>query len=286
MKAKPRPKLRYADVMATIAVFLALGGGAWAAAHIAPANSVNSRSIVDGQVKRADIATSAVSSAKIGDGQISSGDLADSAVIGAKLATGAVTNPKLAPGSVNSSSVLDNSLTGADLNESTLAPVPNASHATSADSAANAQTLGGSPASSFVAGGGKVAFARVSVPDGTGSGEPILVLPGLGRIETYACNGGSVVFAAQYHNTTSQPEDLWLQEQDEDGESNSYQRVGAEAAVALTPGGLHGWEHYLLTVGSGFGPAAEVATSSVGVASASGGTKCVFQAQATVQPGE
>jgi hypothetical protein len=66
-------KLTYANVMATIAVFIALGGSAYAVA-IAPKNSVVSRSIENDQVKSADIK--------------------------------------------------DNSLTGTDINESTLGPVP------------------------------------------------------------------------------------------------------------------------------------------------------------------
>jgi hypothetical protein len=49
-----RRHLTYANVMATIAVFLVLGGGAYAAFHL-PKNSVRSRNIVNGQVKRKDL---------------------------------------------------------------------------------------------------------------------------------------------------------------------------------------------------------------------------------------
>lgn len=51
-----RTRLTYANVMATIAVFLALGGTAWAV-RIASTNSVVSRSIRNGQVKVQDLAT-------------------------------------------------------------------------------------------------------------------------------------------------------------------------------------------------------------------------------------
>src|SRR5262245_26178218 len=47
-------QLTYANVMATLAVFLVLGGGAYAAFHL-PKNSVRSRNIVNGQVKRQDL---------------------------------------------------------------------------------------------------------------------------------------------------------------------------------------------------------------------------------------
>jgi hypothetical protein len=50
-----RSHLTYANVMATLAVFLVLGGGAYAAFHL-PRNSVRSKNIVNGQVKQPDLA--------------------------------------------------------------------------------------------------------------------------------------------------------------------------------------------------------------------------------------
>jgi hypothetical protein len=75
----PRSRLSYANVMATIAVFIALGGGAYAAIKI-PKKSVGTK-----QLK-----ANAVTPAKLADG----------AVTGAKLAGGAVTGPKIAGGQV------------------------------------------------------------------------------------------------------------------------------------------------------------------------------------------
>ncbi len=49
----------YANVTATIALFLALGGVAYASFHL-PKNSVKSKNIVDGQVKAPDLAPNAV----------------------------------------------------------------------------------------------------------------------------------------------------------------------------------------------------------------------------------
>jgi hypothetical protein len=49
-----RSHLTYSNVMATLAVFLVLGGGAYAAFHL-PKNSVRSRNIVNGQVKKRDL---------------------------------------------------------------------------------------------------------------------------------------------------------------------------------------------------------------------------------------
>jgi hypothetical protein len=52
---KIKSRLTYANVMATIAVFAVLGGGAYAAFHL-PKNSVKSRHIKNGQVKKQDLA--------------------------------------------------------------------------------------------------------------------------------------------------------------------------------------------------------------------------------------
>ena len=57
-------KLNYANVMATVAVFIALGGTSVAAISLTR-NSVRSKHIAKGQVKRSDIGRSAVNSAKV-----------------------------------------------------------------------------------------------------------------------------------------------------------------------------------------------------------------------------
>jgi hypothetical protein len=54
MPGRIKSKLTYANVMATIAVFIALGGASYAAFHL-PKNSVKSKNIVNGQVKQADV---------------------------------------------------------------------------------------------------------------------------------------------------------------------------------------------------------------------------------------
>jgi hypothetical protein len=99
--------------MATVAVFIALGGGAYAAVAI-PANSVGSK------------------------------QLKNNSVTAKKLKNGAVTKTKIAPNSVDGSKVKDASLTGADINLATLPKVgsaanaDNAAHAGAADNATNA----------------------------------------------------------------------------------------------------------------------------------------------------
>jgi hypothetical protein len=64
--------------MATVAVFLALGGGAYALSK----NSVKSRHIENGQVKTEDLDDSAVTGAKINGSAVKSGDVADDELTG------------------------------------------------------------------------------------------------------------------------------------------------------------------------------------------------------------
>ena len=60
------PKLTYANVVSTIALFLAIGGGAYAATQL-PKNSVKSKQIAPGAVKTSDIAKDAVTGDKVNE---------------------------------------------------------------------------------------------------------------------------------------------------------------------------------------------------------------------------
>jgi hypothetical protein len=93
--------------MATIAMFIALGGTATIAATSVCSGGlpcVNSDDIIDGEVKTEDIGTGQVKTADIGTGQVRSIDVADDTT--AFALTGA--------------DVLGDSLTGADINEASL----------------------------------------------------------------------------------------------------------------------------------------------------------------------
>jgi hypothetical protein len=74
-----RSKLTYANVMATLAVFLVLGGGAYAASKIGPndiaKNAVRSKHIKRGNVKRSDLGANAVNSAKVANGSLRLSDI-------------------------------------------------------------------------------------------------------------------------------------------------------------------------------------------------------------------
>ena len=91
-----RPRLTYANVVATLALFLALGGGAvWAA------QKITSKQIGKGAVKTKNLAKGAVKNKNLAKNAVKAKNLAKGAVTSAKLADGAVSNTKLADGSVN-----------------------------------------------------------------------------------------------------------------------------------------------------------------------------------------
>jgi hypothetical protein len=94
----------YANVMATVAVFVALGGTSYAVAT----GSIDSRELKNNTVRSKDIRNNNVRGRDIRNGTLTGRD------VGA------------------------NKLTGADILESSLGTVPNASHASSADSATSA----------------------------------------------------------------------------------------------------------------------------------------------------
>jgi hypothetical protein len=80
----------YANVMATLAVFVALGGSSYAAVTLSQ-NSVKSGHIGKGQVRKSDIARDAVGSSQVRDGSLLAKDFkAGQLATGASGATGAI----------------------------------------------------------------------------------------------------------------------------------------------------------------------------------------------------
>lgn len=125
----PRPKLSYANVIATIALFVALGGAAVAAGL--PKNSVGANQLKRNAVTTAKLKRAAVTSGKLapkavvagklgpnavlpgnlGKGIITTDKLSDSAVIASKIKNGVVTTNKLNNGAVTTAKLGDGSVT-------------------------------------------------------------------------------------------------------------------------------------------------------------------------------
>jgi hypothetical protein len=179
MTQRIRHRLTYANIMSTIAVFAALGGGAYAAAQIGPddiqRNAVRSKHIKKNQVGRKHLKRKAVSTAKIAGG----------AVTGVKLRNGAVTETKLADGAV----------TGAKVEESTLGIVP------------NADLIDGVDSTELMRGRGRTVAGRATdAPSGSPSA-PLNLADGQ---FTLACqNPASVGSDFVFKNTSGSPADVW-----------------------------------------------------------------------------
>lgn len=93
-------KLTYANVIATIALFLALGGGAVMAAGQLGKNVVKSKNIAPNAVRTQDIAKKAVKSGKIAANAIKNKNLAKNAVSGGKVRKKALTRSKFKAGTL------------------------------------------------------------------------------------------------------------------------------------------------------------------------------------------
>jgi hypothetical protein len=138
-------KLTYANVMATVAVFIALGGASYAATRL-PKNSVGTRQLKKGAVSTAKIMDQAITAAKIQNGALTGAQINASTL-------GAVPDASHATSAVHA------------------ATADSATHAATAASAADAATLDGRNASDFAPDSEVQTPGRVVLDDAPG-GEP------------------------------------------------------------------------------------------------------------------
>jgi trimeric autotransporter adhesin len=103
MKRRLRPQLNYSNVIATMALFVALGGAAVAAGL--PKNSVGPKQLKRGAVTSAKIRKKAVTSGKLAPGSVVNGKLGANAVGPGNIGNGAVTSAKIGAGAVIASSI-------------------------------------------------------------------------------------------------------------------------------------------------------------------------------------
>jgi hypothetical protein len=159
----------HATAIAYLALFIALGSGAYAATQL-PKNSVGSK-----QLKKKAVTT-------------------------AKLKDGAVTSPKLGNGAVTTAKIADNAVTGAKVDESSLSQVPSAASATTATSAATASALDGIGVEGFLR-TNAVLFGSANLE--TATEEPILTVPGKFQMTTTGDNESKLEFAMKNLDTSN-----------------------------------------------------------------------------------
>ena len=111
MLSSLRDRITYANVMATLAVFIALGGASYAAIKI-PANSVGSKQLKDNSVRGKEI-----KNAVVGTKDLKPGSVGPDALQG-----NAVGFDNLAPNAVDGSKVKDGSIPYGKLDPATVSP--------------------------------------------------------------------------------------------------------------------------------------------------------------------
>jgi hypothetical protein len=117
-----------------------------------------------------------------GKNSVDSGDIKNKQVKGKDLANSAVTGKKVKNGSLTGADVKDDSLTGGDVNESTLGQVPSANTATHADSAGNADTVGGVGVNALTVGRSNASTECFGDATGYDCASVSLTLPRPGRV--------------------------------------------------------------------------------------------------------
>ena len=113
MRKRLRPKLTYSNVIASVALFIALGGAAVAAGL--PKNSVGPKQLKKGAVTAKKLRKGAVTAGKLAPKSVVAGKLGQNAVTPGNLGNGVVTTAKIAAGAVIASSIKNGVITGPKL---------------------------------------------------------------------------------------------------------------------------------------------------------------------------
>jgi hypothetical protein len=239
-------------VLATAALFTALGGPAWAA----------------GLISGSEIKNGSITTKKIGRGQIKTANLAAGAVTARKVARGSLTAADVAPNTFLAAN-------GTAANSAALGGVPASGFLAANGTAANSVALGGVPASGFVRGTGNMLQHRIEIT--VGSSSQFLLDVGLGEVDASCLTGDKpeVSFTAE-----AQPLDL-IESGTTFGSGPDINPVhGMSIGSTYTepdPSALQAIDFQVAQ--SGLGGPSRVATIWT-TGDASGGTACIFTAQA------
>jgi hypothetical protein len=217
--------LTYANVMATVAVFIALGGSSYAAVTLSK-NSVNTGQIKNGQVKTADLGKNAVTGNKVADHSLLAKDFKLGQLpAGAQGPAGASgpQGPKGETAAVDTS----NFYSRAESDDRFLG--------TSAK-AADSDLLDGKDSTDFVSGSGRAFSGHATVGSGLqgspfGNGDE---LNGLAlRLDCDNVSSGDNATQVWIRNYSSSPTPAWM---DNGGADATYATLGASGGTPLTAG--------------------------------------------------
>jgi hypothetical protein len=136
-----KPRLSYANVVSTLALFIALtGASAYAAGQLAN-KSVGEPQLRPGAVTADKIRKNAVTAPKIKEAAIKQGKLADGSITAAKMTLSSITAGSLSANSVTGEKIAPDAVSGDKVVESTLSQVPSASRADFATAAESANPI-------------------------------------------------------------------------------------------------------------------------------------------------
>jgi hypothetical protein len=99
-----RERLTYANVIATLALFIALGGGALAAIHLGK-NSVGAKQLKNNSVTTQKIKNGAVTSEKLATGSVSGAQLQSNSITAVNVNSGSLTGAEIADGSLSAANL-------------------------------------------------------------------------------------------------------------------------------------------------------------------------------------
>ena len=177
---------RYADVVATLALIIALGGGAYAA------TKVGSKDIKRNAVRAKHIKAKQVRAKHLRDGSVTAPKLAPGLL---SLADGSVGSAALADGAVGTADLADGAVTGAKVDEASLGKVPDADQLDGLDSAELLR--------------GRVRSAVGSDAVGDARSAPVVFRDGELTLECREPASISSVWA--YRNTTGERARMWIE---------------------------------------------------------------------------
>jgi hypothetical protein len=131
-KQMKKPKLTYANLTSTLALFIALTGATAYAAQKLPDNSVGEHQLRPAAITAEKIRKNAITSPKIKEGAVKQGKIANGSITAAKLTGGSVGNLNLQEGAVTNPKIATETITGDKILENTLSQVPSAARADTA----------------------------------------------------------------------------------------------------------------------------------------------------------
>jgi hypothetical protein len=267
-----RTHLSFANVVACLALFIALGGAGYAATKL-PRNSVGTAQIKKNAVTTAKLKAKAVTAAKIRPGAVGATQLGAGVVGPAQLGTGAVGAAQLGAGAVGTRALADGAVTGAKVDAGSLGTVPDAAHAASADDTTLFQ---GRPPSKFVQGEGQVLGNTVQLALGE-KGVPVLDLPGLGALTAACETGGKGKPVGNFNFTNASGTSLSSTLQYPEGSDGGILPAGKSSAV----GGYEVVAAWTWTFSTLTAPI-RIATLNLGFDGNATPSACVLTAQALV----